>query len=323
MEIDNEKLIRRFFFGEMSAAERFDLEERFISDTDLFEEIRVFEDGLIERYVRGWMDPAERSTIEKHFLNTDTRRERVEFSRELVSKLDDHRVLTGKVKEANSVIESGNSIRDRLAAILFTPRLAMGGAMALVLVVIGVWFVYHNSAPQSPEIVRSNVNREPHPSPKVSTPEQIDRTIDAENAAPANDPGRSLEPVTTDAVTTPKRRPAKSRTKLSAPDPVLALFPGTLRSEGKNSVLKMPKGARAARLQLDLDGSTFKLFQVALTDQDGNVLFTQSNLISKRSKVNFTIPAEKLQSGDYIVKLNGKNPTGGTESVADFQFRVQ
>ncbi len=71
MKTENEKLIERFLSGEMPEDERFDFEERFITDADLFEEVKAFEDDLIEKYVRGWMNPAEAAKFEQIFSDDE------------------------------------------------------------------------------------------------------------------------------------------------------------------------------------------------------------------------------------------------------------
>jgi hypothetical protein len=47
-----------------------------------------------------------------------------------------------------------------------------------------------------------------------------------------------------------------------------------------------------------------------------------NNLKAKNSKINLFVPAQKLQKGDYIVKLSALNPQNENESVADYSFRV-
>lgn len=103
---------------------------------------------------------------------------------------------------------------------------------------------------------------------------------------------------------------------------MLALFAGTLRSEGKTNELNLPKNAKGATLQLNLESVDYKNYQAELTDADGNVIFQSGRLTANKSKINFFIPSKNLNKGDYIIKLYGKNDSGENESAADFQFRV-
>ncbi|MFZ1700203.1 MAG: hypothetical protein WBO10_10110 [Pyrinomonadaceae bacterium] len=311
--MQNEKLIRRFFFGEMSEEERFDLEERFIRDTDLFDEIKVVEDELTEKYVRGWMDAAERSKFETHFLSTVARRQRVELSRQLLNRIDEERTASADAKKT-AVAAVDVSVWDRFAAILFVPKFAALGAFALIFAMIGGWVLYQNSNRPQPEIVRNNDIEKAEPTPAASTPEPT--ASPASSDSPAPDANNDIETIT------PSPTPIKTPVNVTPPNPVLALFAGTVRSEGKNKVLNLQKGAKAAILQLNLESVDYKTYAGVLVDADGNILFQAKNLKANSSKISLNIPADKLRRGDYIIKLSGKNDSGENESVADFQFRV-
>ncbi len=122
-----------------------------------------------------------------------------------------------------------------------------------------------------------------------------------------------------------KKIPAPTKTpqiKKSAPNPVLALFAGTLRSEGVTNELKLLKNASGATLQLNLERVDYKNYQAVLTDADGNIVYQKSKLKAGKSKINLFIPSKNLTKGDYLIKLYGKNDLGENESAADFQFRV-
>ncbi|CAN5767428.1 hypothetical protein BH20ACI4_BH20ACI4_16920 [soil metagenome] len=314
----------------MAEAERFDFEERFVADADLFEEIKTVEDELIEKYVRGWMNPADNSKFEKHFLTTEKRRERVEFSRQLINKIAEQAV-SAPVKKNAELRAENISLRDRIAAFFLTPKIAMAGALALIFAVIGSWFLYQNFKSGTPEIVKNENTKNletltPTITPKPTVLPEIainnNQQIPANNEETNSNENINKAPEKPEVEIKQPPTPIKTPVKKTAPNPVLALFAGTVRSEGKTRVLNLPKEANAATLQLNLESADYKTFQAELTDADGNVLFRQSNLKANRSKINFTIPAEKLERGDYIIKLNGKNASGENESVADFQFRV-
>jgi cytoskeletal protein RodZ len=328
MELENEKLIKKFLLSEMLEKERFDFEERFITDADLFEQIKVVEDELIEKYVRGWMNSAERLKFEKHFLTTKKRRERVELSRQMMQKLEEQKE---KILVAKNIDErtSEESFWQRLANLFLIPKIALAAAVAVLLAIFGSWFLYQNFGVGKPEIVKnqnSNVSETPEqkftPMPEIS-PNQNSEIINTTN--------ENLNENSTKKMPTPKESneniektpsPTKTPIQKSAPSPVLALFAGTSRSGGKNNVLNLPKEANAATFQLNIESVDYKIFQAQLTDADGNVIYQKSNLNARGSKINFNVPAANLKNGDYIIKLFGKNDAGENESVADFQFRV-
>lgn len=336
IKLENKKLIREFLFGELPEQERLELEEKFITDAKFFEEIKVVEDELIEKYVRRWMDSAENSKFEQNFLTTKKRRAGVEFSRRMISKLQEQRAEIIAVKKNDAVI-SEESVWQKLAGLFLTPKTAMAAAFSMLIIVFGSWFLYQNMSDKKTEIVKnqnSEILENPKqiitPTPDIS-PEKLAKNVennieDVNNKQDENlenkpsikkTPKKSNEKIK--KIPTPTKTP---QIKKSAPNPVLALFAGTLRSAGETNELNLPKNAKGANLQLNLESVDYKNYQAALTDAGGNVIYQKSNLKPKKSQINFFIPSKNLNKGDYIIKLYGKNDSGKNESAADFQFRV-
>ena len=335
MKPENEEIIKKFLLGEMPETERFDFEEQFITDADLFEEIKVVEDELIEKYVRGWMNPAERSKFEQNFLTTNKRHERVEFLRQMINKIEDQSEAVGVKKNVETA--SPESVWDRLTALFLTPKIALASSLALILAVFGVWIFYTNFGGTA-EIVKNENNKNVENLAETKIPQPIvspvklpennqNNSENVNNNRTNNENNLPKPPLNSDeninkSATSPKENTTKTPTPTTAPNPILALFSGTIRSNGKNNLLNLPKEAKAATLQLNLEANDYKIYLAQLTDADGNVIFQRSNLTPRKSKINFNIPAKNLKKGDYIIKLFGKNKAGENESVADFQFRV-
>ena len=316
--------MKGFLLGDLVDKERVAFEDDFLSDQQLFEELRVVEDELVESYVRGWMSDDELAKFESNYLRSDSGRKKVEAFRAFQRKIEE-RNRAINAGENREIVEA-ESFWKKLAAVFITPQFAASFAV-LVLAVIG-WVVYQNIGRDNPEIVKdgnTNVVETPSLTP---APQANIETDGANSAAPnnaavnTNVPNKKPTPKTTPTktpVSSPTKTPEKVKT---APKPVLALFPGTVRSGGKNNVLKLPKGAKAATLLLNIEANDYKTYQAQLTNADGNVLFERKKMKARGKRIGFNIPAKYLKKGDYIVKLNGKNDAGENESVTDFQFRV-
>lgn len=325
-KMKNEKLIREFLLGELPEEERFEFEEKFITDADLFDKIKVVEDELIEKYVRGWMNPAEHLKFEQKYLTTNKRRERVQFSRQLIENIQNSEIA---VVEKTGEVVSDESFWQKLAGIFLKPQIAMATAFAILITVFGSWFLYQGVNRNKPELAQktvSNATETPTPTPDNPTAQTPDEPENNQNESNEDDADNSLikeipkqSPKVTERIVqkTPTPKPTPT-VKTSVPNPVLALFAGTLRSGGKNNVLNLPENAKGAILQLNPETVDYRIYQARLTDADGNVIFRQDNLKVKNSKINLFVPAENLRKGDYIIKLYGEN-----KSVADFQFRVK
>lgn len=329
-ETENENLIRKFLFGEMTEAKRIEFEDKFLANAELFEEIKAFEDDLIEKYVRGWMNPAERLKFEQNFLTTGKRRERVEFARQLIDKLLGDSAI-GKNSEDSVKVSNW----EKFVELFSTPKIALTATFAVIIVFFGTWVLFQIAGDEKTEVVqKQNSNIADIPTPTISPISEIPPQNSGSNSENSNNESKSnkLEQLknSNDSIKSlpkenikvkppePKKTPAENR----PPNPILALFPGTLRSDGKSAELDLPKNASGATFRLNLESVDYKIFQADLNDADGNVIFRTNNLKPQKSGVNLFIPAKNLKKGDYLIKLSGKNKAGENDSVADFQFRV-
>lgn len=72
--------IERYLLGSLPDERRLLLEERLLTDDELFEELEVAEDELIDRYLGGGLSPSDRESFEAHFLLPAERRRKLRFA---------------------------------------------------------------------------------------------------------------------------------------------------------------------------------------------------------------------------------------------------
>lgn len=313
-EIETEVSARRFLLGEMPADERSAFEERFVADEQLFEQIRVIEDELIESYVRGTLSAAEKEKFERSILTTEPRRNRVAFTRTMLETLLQSEA-SAAVKKSETA-QSRSSVWQSLANLFKTPQLAFGAAFVLLVFIFGGWLLLRPS--NKTEIARqAGIHESPTPTVEASPANQNHGLPSNQNEANSNalQNGNDKPPGKNQNANTPKQ----DSTGLT---PVLALFSGAVRSEGKLPELNLPKGADGAQLQLNLSGQSYQTYRAEVVDADGAAVFQSHNLQAKNSQISFFVPAAKLQAGDYLVKLSALNRQNARESVAEFSFRV-
>ena len=65
---DDQETVRRYLLGQLPDSEQQKVEERLLSEDDLFEELEVTEDELIEEYVAGQLSREERQWLEQNLL---------------------------------------------------------------------------------------------------------------------------------------------------------------------------------------------------------------------------------------------------------------
>ncbi len=321
MEIENEEIIRRFLLGQMSAEERFEFEKRFVADADLFEQITAVEDELIEKYVRGWMRPEESAEFETVFLVTKKRRDRIEFARTFIDQ------ITGTDSSLTEAVEENAPKGDFFAAVRYwfsSPRVVMAGAMALLVVFVGVWMFSRLFAPNQPEVAFEPNNGALGTPSTIQPTEPVNSSSSPVNSTETPEPTANTE--TTDQV------PAATKTPIATPipaieqpvrNPVIALFSGNLRSGGSNNVLRLSNEAKAATFILNLPTTDHSAYAAIVADADGNTIARFDKLKASKGRVRIVVSANQLQKGDYMIKLDGINVSGESESVADFQFRIE
>lgn len=317
----NETEMRRFLLGEMHEDERSAFEKNFVADEELFEKLRVCEDELIESYVRGTLKETSRKEFEKCFLTTAKRRERVDFTRRMIAKLPEF----GVFERENEVFATRkSSILSSIIELFKTPKFAFGTAFAILLLIFGGWVLLRN-----PVVPQNEIAGQIKPIPTVQKNEQIppDSNLDlSENenvSVKSNVAAPEKNPVNTNKKTnTANENSEKPKQKTVESTPFLALFAGSVRSEGKMSELQLPENASGANLQLNLESQDYKIYQIEIVDPDGRSIFQNQRLKAEKSKINFFVPAQKLRKGDYIIKVSALNAQNENESVADYFFRV-
>lgn len=320
-ELKTDVEVRRFFLGELSETERSLFEEKFVADEGFFERVRVFEDELIESYIRGMLPLAEKEKFERSFLTTERRRNQVAFTRTMLDKLTGQVAASKKIEAATAA----PSVWDSVTAFFKTPSLAFGAALAILLATFGGWFLLKNSNTQ--EIARQTT---PTPAATIEiTQPSSNQFVEPNQNSAANSILKTPPPAIERNVNnsgqkneTPNKNSDTQKEKAIQVNPVIALFAGTVRSEGKTRELNLPKAANNVLLQLNLESTDYKIYLAEIVTADGETILKSKNLKARNSKINFTVPAAKLRRGDYIVKLSALNPQNENESVADYIFRV-
>src|SRR5262249_18014355 len=108
----------------------------------------------------------------------------------------------------------------------------------------------------------------------------------------------------------------------------LTLLPGLSRGGGGKPALAMPQDARLVRLQIGIDPEEqYKTFAVELRTAAGRQVWTRENLPARNRgrarAVSLTLPASAIKSGDYELRLSGRNEGGESEDIGFYYFDVK
>ena len=75
--------IRRYLLGDLDAAGAAALEDRYVADPALLDNVRAAEDALIAAFLEDRLGPADRDRFEAHYLASPVHRDRVAIARAL------------------------------------------------------------------------------------------------------------------------------------------------------------------------------------------------------------------------------------------------
>ena len=317
-----EPTIRRYLLGELSESEQSALEERYFTDPQIFNEVLKTESELVDGFVRGQLSNEVRERFEQSYLDHPARSERVKFAAALATTLDQTKQpvtsreqLTLPVSWWQSLIASFRGQR---------PTLQFSMALAtLVLMLGGVWlFVESRRRQQRSQLAQTEAAREAE---QRRQREQSQQTADqgrragesgAQQAAAGSNP--QLPP--------PKPTPTLETASRSVS---LALMVGGVRGGDSNQVptLVIRPGTTQARLLLNLKENNYPSYQASLQTVAGVEVFSQRGIKPGRAKSGasfvFTVPADKLAAGDYVLTLRGINPDGEVDDLSKSLFRVE
>src|SRR5260370_6274568 len=82
---EQHRLMTRYLFGEVSEEERAEFEDKYLKDSDVFQELIGLENEIIDRYVLGELPSPDRERFDRSFLTHPERRETVEIARSLLA----------------------------------------------------------------------------------------------------------------------------------------------------------------------------------------------------------------------------------------------
>ena len=76
-------MIRQYLLGQLEEGQQQIIEQRLLTEDDLFEELEVTEDELSDEYVADELTPVDRKQFEQYFLSTPERRRELRFATDL------------------------------------------------------------------------------------------------------------------------------------------------------------------------------------------------------------------------------------------------
>lgn len=316
--------IRRYLLEELSEQEREQLERRLMSDDDLYQKLLLGEDDLIDEYISGTLPEHERAKFSQHFLRVPELRDDVRATAALKRYAIETapRVFAGDAPDV--------SLLDRLKKFFMRPAVVIAFATALcAAVALAAWLATQNSRLRR-QVEQLQARQTPSPAAGPDLAEQLaserlrNEQLSAELLRQREllvEESRKLQPGQEQQQPTPARRPATppSATAFVA----LTLTSGSVRESGELKKISVPPGARGLRIRLNLPAADYRRYEAVLQTVEGREVFSRRGLRAGSGRfVTLNVPARFFGPDDYRVVLSGVNPSGDSEEISSYYFRV-
>ncbi len=307
--VHNKQLMIQYLLGELPEAAQTQLEEKFFTDNQTFEQLQIVEEQLIDDYLNNVLTQPERQKFEASYLNSERRRKKLRFARDL---------KTSFTPPPNFVPPAGKiSIWQSRRALLQLPSVQFGVVVfGVLLFAVGLYFVAKSSNEKNQTQFSAQSSVAPVDTSATTQPTQ------------SNDPG--LKPPTQRSASAEGLQ-AKLQTqkkKTGALTLLSILSPGQLRdtepNSASNKIVISPQIVTVS-LQLKLTPEKkYSTYRITVETNSGQILISRNNLTKSKDgkSLVISIPAQILSTDDYVLILSGKNTRQKFIEINDYNFRV-
>jgi hypothetical protein len=289
--------IRHYLLGTASPEQRVDLENRYLSDPSLFEELTEVENDLIDSYARGKLSDPDRQLFEQQYLTSPQRRARVQFASALHEISREH-------ESAAPPQELSLWRRLTFAFSLQSRKLRWGMAMAAVALILVMGWL---TMPQKRNL-RATLR-----------PAKGSGTFPSAAAPVSNGQAPSGGNTVATEVAKAERPELEEFT--------VQLTPGVARGLGaETTTFSVPK-TPWIQFRLVLENDDYRSYSAIVETAEGNevrrVDGLKSQLLHGNKIVDVSVPSKILKPGDYVIRLS-ETPTiqSNQEDIAVYSFRA-
>jgi len=310
-----ENLIRNYLFGELPEAEQTAFEQKLLADREQFDQVWAIENRLIDSYVRGEMSRSDCERFEGRYLASALHRERVAIAELFLKDLEEKAGETIDGGEASSGVPWWSRLWDSLRQ----PRLALGAAMAMLLLLAGgaVW-LYIERIRLTERIAKMGHEAQAERSSHLRREQALEKESDSQR--------QQNEQLNAEL----ERLRHRQQPQQAAEAPAFLSFlltPAPLRGQNAPPPPQIPLVASPVRLLMELNAGNYPSYQLRLQTVEGReILMRQSSNVAftkDRAFAAMTVPAGKLVKGDYILVLSGRTAKGAVEEIDQYFFRVR
>jgi hypothetical protein len=290
------ELMRRYLLGRSSPEERIDLENRYLANANVFDELTETENDLIDSYVRGKLSGSDERDFELQYLGSAQRRARIGFAGALAE-------VSREPKPAKSVQKDPFWRRFPSTFGQTSWRLRWGLALGAMAMVISVGWL----------LKMRDHDRQSALSPAGGRQSPATSVVAGGNTRPSGGGSAGTE--------------VAKLEKPALDEFTVQLTAGTSRSAGAlANTFGVPSSTSSVSLQMILDNDDYPAYTAVLETAEGKTIQRTNGLKSQTLKGNKVVilrmPSRLIQPGDYIIRLSGTATKGNEQDVGVYSFRA-
>jgi len=307
---DNDELLTQYLLGELSEEEQEGVEQRYISDSELYGQLLAVEDELIDAYVEGELPQSRRARFEAHFMRSPGRQERVEFAKAWMAY-----VSRGSRNSRAAQPTPSLSRQTSFSFLRFGSWPAGLRVAAASLVVLFGGGLVAETLRLRTRIDQSEIQRAALEENQRALSEQID----AER-------GRSQELLSQLEAERSAREQAIASAQPGSGLISLILTPGLVRGSGDAKRLLISPDTRLVRLQVRFARGEYDSYSVVIRTVSGSEVWTKAGLKASQGSAGKVVivqmPAGSFKTEDYILSLSGQSGSTPPEVINEYFFSV-
>lgn len=314
---EQEELIARYFFGELSEDEEERIEEKFLSDNQFFEQMLSVEDALIDAYAQGELSDKKRKKVEESLLSSGRQVREVKFVRDLITDLA--RTQASHENRWDAVSAKRPSRWRSLMTLIdrYASRNRLSLAL-LVMVVFSLSLTIWNARLQNKltQAVASQNELENRERELSQHNDKLSQEIEAERGK-RDDLQQKI--ATLEQPAYPIR---------SGDIAVLSLTTDSLsRGGGNMAVVNIPPNASRLQIRIDVNKENkHKSYSASIKTFDSREIWSGSNLrvtLTNPIRLVLSLPAKLFVDDHYSLTLKGEINSREPVDIGDYSFRVK
>ncbi|HEY5028613.1 MAG TPA: hypothetical protein VIK39_09415 [Candidatus Angelobacter sp.] len=296
------RLMVQYLFGELSASERAEVEDSYLKDGDVFQELVSLENEIVDRYVLDKLSAPERQRFERSFLTNPARREMVQTAKSLLSY--------SAAAENAMLLSTPEPRREwwRLSREFRIWGAQFGAAAAFLIVIAGMFWLLLINRRLADELENLQGKEAAAVQDRRALQEQV-QSLRADLSQRDS------------AIRQIVQSPAYDRNTIS-----FTLGRGLSRGSSQMGNLVIPAHASSVSLHMIIGRDPHPHYNVSVTTPDGRSVWSRGNVkgqptYDRNKEIAVALPSRLLQEGDYVVRVSAGNTDAG-QDLAGYAFHV-